>query len=565
MKSFLRSAALLSSLLGVLTPPSAHARAIPAVEADSVSLSRFSRLELDLLSNTIRDAKGNRVRLSATKTEEPNLWSHLDLDDNKIPGTSTAKAYAMMNLKAPVTPIIVAVIDSGLDIKHPDLAGMIWENEKEAAGLPGVDDDGDGYIDDVNGWNFIGNKDGTNLGSSNLEYTREFARMKKLAATRSLSPEETAYFTELDGLYTNEKANADLVLKKYTKIEYDYVTALELLKEFGLTAETLEAVNAYIPHSTPEEEAKDILLASLNRNRNSGVLKEIVGYYTAKVNFHLNADFNPSQIIGDNADDLYERYYGNNDVRGIGAEHGTHCAGIIGALRDNGVGLKGQSNFLKIMPIRAVPDGDERDKDIANAIYFAVDHGARVISMSFGKQYSPGKEAVDAAVAYASSKGVLLVHAAGNSSLDVDVAKNFPTAKLNAGTLADNWIEVGASSINPDENLPADFSNYGQTAVDLFAPGKDIYSTTPDGTYSVYSGTSMATPEVAGIAALILSQRPDLTGQQVKKLLTATVTTFPTLMVKQPLDGAGEPKMVPFSSLSSTGGVVNTLRALKAL
>lgn len=566
MKFLLRSTVLLGSILGAaLSSSSVHARAIPAVEADSVSRTRLLRLELDLLSNTIRDAKGNRIRLSSIKEEEPNLWSQLDLDDDKVPGTSTEKAYALMDLKAPTAPVIVAVIDSGVDVKHPDLAGMIWVNEKEATGLPGIDDDSNGYIDDVNGWNFIGNKDGTNLGSSNLEYTREFARMKKLSETRSLTPEEMAYFSELDSLYTTEKTNADAVLIKYTQVQADYLAALKLLKESGLSEETAEAVNAHMAKTPEEEAAKIILLASLNRNRNAGVLKEIVEYYSAKVNFHLNADFDPSQVIGDNPDDLSERFYGNNDVRGIGAEHGTHCSGIIGALRENGVGLKGQSNFLKIMPIRAVPDGDERDKDIANAIRYAVDNGATVISMSFGKQYSPGKEAVDAAVAYASEKGVLLVHAAGNSSANIDVAKNFPTAQMKTGTLADNWIEVGASSISPDANLPADFSNYGQKAVDLFAPGKDIYSTTPDGTYSVYSGTSMATPEVAGIAALILSQRPELTGQQVKKLLTSTVTTFPTLMVNQPLDGAGEPKMVPFSSLSSTGGVVNTLRALKAL
>lgn len=566
MKFLLRSTVLLGSILGAaLSSSSVHARAIPAVEADSVSRTRLLRLELDLLSNTIRDAKGNRIRLSSIKEEEPNLWSQLDLDDDKVPGTSTEKAYALMDLKAPTAPVIVAVIDSGVDVKHPDLAGMIWVNEKEATGLPGIDDDSNGYIDDVNGWNFIGNKDGTNLGSSNLEYTREFARMKKLSETRSLTPEEMAYFSELDSLYTTEKTNADAVLIKYTQVQADYLAALKLLKESGLSEETAEAVNAHMAKTPEEEAAKIILLASLNRNRNAGVLKEIVEYYSAKVNFHLNADFDPSQVIGDNPDDLSERFYGNNDVRGIGAEHGTHCSGIIGALRENGVGLKGQSNFLKIMPIRAVPDGDERDKDIANAIRYAVDNGATVISMSFGKQYSPGKEAVDAAVAYASEKGVLLVHAAGNSSANIDVAKNFPTAQMKTGTLADNWIEVGASSISPDANLPADFSNYGQKTVDLFAPGKDIYSTTPDGTYSVYSGTSMATPEVAGIAALILSQRPELTGQQVKKLLTSTVTTFPTLMVNQPLDGAGEPKMVPFSSLSSTGGVVNTLRALKAL
>lgn len=565
MNSSLRSGLLLSLLLGAYASPSVYAAPAPEIESSRESRARLSRFELDLLDNTIRDAKGNRVRLSASKPEAPSLWSQLDLSDNNIPGTSTAKAYETMNLTAPVKPVIVAVIDSGVDIKHPDLQGMIWVNEAEANGIPGVDDDGDGYVDDMNGWNFIGNKDGTNLGSSNLEFTREFARMKKIAATRSLSTREAAYLAELDALYTSEKTNADQILAKYTKLEIDYLAALKLLKEAGLAEETLDAVKNFTAKSSEEEAAKTTLLSVLAKNRNAGVLKEIVEAYTAKVNFHLNLDFNPSSIIGDNPNKLYEKYYGNADVRGIGSEHGTHCSGIIGALRNNGIGAQGQSNFLKIMPIRAVPDGDERDKDIANAIRFAVDHGANIISMSFGKQYSPGKAAVDAAVAYAGRKGVLLVHAAGNDSADVDVAKNFPTAKFRNRKKATNWIEVGASSISPDENLPADFSNYGQHAVDLFAPGKDIYSTTPDGTYAVYSGTSMATPEVAGIAALILSQHPELTGQQLKKVLTTTATTFPTLLVNQPLDGAGAPKKVPFSTLSSTGGVVNALRALQAL
>lgn len=552
-------------VLALLASTSAFAGAKPEIEAGSVSLSRVSRFELDLFENTIRDAKGNRIRLSATKAEEPNVWSHLDLEDNKIPGTSTAKAYATLDLKTPAKPVIVAVIDSGVDIAHPDLAGMIWKNEKEAAGAPGVDDDGNGYIDDINGWNFIGNKDGTNLGSSNLEFTREVARLRNAATTRTLSDEESDYLAELENLYGDEKSNADAVLVKYTKLQADYLAALKLLKDAGLTEETLTAVQAFTTKTADEAAAKTVLLGVLARDRNAAVLKEIVDYYTSKVNFHLNLAFNPSSIIGDNPDDLYERGYGNNDVKAIGSEHGTHCSGIIGALRGNGIGMDGQSNFLKIMPIRAVPDGDERDKDIANAIRYAVDNGATVISMSFGKQYSPGKEAVDSAVAYAWMKGVLLVHAAGNSALDIDTAKNFPTAKFfDSRVAADNWIEVGASSINPDENLPADFSNYGQTSVDLFAPGKDIYSTTPDGTYSVYSGTSMATPEVAGIAALIMSQRPELTGQQVKRLLTSTVTTFPNLMVNQPLDGAGDMKQVPFSTLSSSGGVVNALRSLKA-
>lgn len=538
----------------------------PDSEERSSSAARFER---ELSRNTIRDAKGNRIHLltkAASRNATPDLWSQLDLQDDGIPGTSTAKAYATLTLKQPEKPIIVAVLDSGVDVSHPDLRGMIWENEAEKNGKPGVDDDGDGYVDDVNGWNFIGGKDGRDVGGTNLESTRELKRMrdKRAAARVPLTKKERAYLAELESVYGGKKTMTDQALAKYVPIRKAYLAALEILKQAGLKEETVDAVKALEAKSPAERAAAATLLGQLTNGRDAAVLKEIVDYYTSYRDYYLNLDFNSSTIIGDDPKNLTERGYGNNHVAAVGDEHGTHCSGIIGALRNNGIGADGQSNYLKIMPIRAVPDGDERDKDVANGIRFAVDHGARIISMSFGKDYSPGKKVVDDAVAYAAAKNVLLVHAAGNDAKDLETGHNFPTAKLLAGTIAKNWIEVGASTKHADADLPAEFSNYGAKSVDVFAPGKDIYSTTPNDTYSVYSGTSMAAPEVAGIAALVLSQKPNLTAVELKKILTSTVTPFRNLEVNQPADGA-EPKKVPFSSLSVTGGVVNALQALKAL
>ncbi len=538
-------------------------------EEANASRLKFEKMLREL--NTIRDAKGNRIQLSATPMGEEAPWSQLDLDDDKIPGTSTAKAYATLALKAPEKPIIVAVLDSGVDIKHPDLNGMIWVNEKEASGKPGVDDDGNGYVDDVNGWNFIGNKDGTNLNSSNLEVARELKRMRAKANRLGglgkyfMSKAQKAYLADLEKTYGAKKTEADKGYAKYTKIQTEYLAALELLKRGGLKEETAEAVRAFTTRNAEEEAAKKTLLAQLEISRNAAVIAEIVAYFDGMLKYYLNMDFDPSKVIGDNPNDPTEIGYGNPDVKAVGSEHGTHCSGIIGALRGNGIGMDGQSNYLKIMPIRAVPDGDERDKDIANGIRYAVDQGAKIISMSFGKPYSPGKKLVDAAVKYAAEKGVLLVHAAGNDASDNDKGHNFPTAQMLTGEISENWIEVGASTISPDENLPADFSNYGQKMVDLFAPGKDIYSTTPENTYSTYSGTSMATPEVAGIAALVLSQKPELTPKELKAIITSSVTTFPDLEVLKPNEGDSEATKVPFSTLSATGGVVNALRALKSL
>jgi subtilisin family serine protease len=213
---------------------------------------------------------------------------------------------------------------------------------------------------------------------------------------------------------------------------------------------------------------------------------------------------------------------------------------------------------VRIMSVRVTPDGDERDKDVANGIRYAVDHGALVINMSFGKGYSPEKPVVDSAVRYAESKGVLLVHAAGNDGSDNDRVPSYPTAGYLGGGRAANWLEVGASTFRRSA-LAARFSNYGRTAVDLFAPGQDIYATLPNQRYGRQSGTSMAAPTVSGVAALLLAYFPRLTPMDVRRILLASVTRYPDARVPAP--GGGPP--VPFASLSATGGVVNAYAAVR--
>ncbi len=559
----------------------AHAAPSPDTETSvSVNLSASTTSESSGVQQirTLRDAKGNRIQLLTKDAAEeaaakPDLWSQLDLRDDNVPGTSTKKAYKELNLKAPAKPIIVAVLDSGLDINQPDLKGMIWTNEKEAAGPAGKDNDGDGYVGDIHGWNFLGGKDGKNVGPTTLEVAREYKRMSAKASgsfTRfQMTKKDKAYLAELQKEYSDKKTKAEADLADDKASQTTYMNALAILKKLGLKDETAASVAKIKPRSADAAAAKKFVADSLKAGQDSTILAKYVEADQTILNFNLSLTFDSSTIVGDNPMNQTEKYYGNADVRGLGAEHGTHCSGIIGALRNNGIGPDGQSNWVKIMPIRAVPDGDERDKDIANGIRFAVDHGARIISMSFGKDYSPGKKLVDAAVAYAGSRNVLLVHAAGNDAANLETAHNFPTAKMLQGNYAPNWIEVGASTKMGDERLPATFSNYGAKTVDLFAPGSQIYSTTPDGTYSVYSGTSMATPEVAGVAALVLSQKPTLTAVQLKKILTSTVTTFGNLEVNVPSKVRSTPEnpttKAPFSTLSNTGGVVNAYNALRSL
>lgn len=289
-----------------------------------------------------------------------------------------------------------------------------------------------------------------------------------------------------------------------------------------------------------------------------------IDYFAGQAEYNYNPDLEVRSIVGDNYADSYERYYGNNDVKGPDAFHGTHVAGIIGATRGNGIGIDGLADNVKIMGVRAVPDGDERDKDVANSIIYAVDNGASVINMSFGKGYSWDKKAVDKAVKYAQKHDVLLIHAAGNDGQNNDVTNNFPRAEYEKRGLfgpkkAKNWIEVGALSWKDGEDMVARFSNYGKKNVDLFAPGVQIYSTAPDNEYKNASGTSMASPVVAGVAAVIRSYYPRLTAEQVKDVLMSTTVMTKDAKVKTP--GTGE--LVPFSELCVSGGVVNAYEAAK--
>jgi subtilisin family serine protease len=279
----------------------------------------------------------------------------------------------------------------------------------------------------------------------------------------------------------------------------------------------------------------------------------------AQVKYNLNPQFDPRAIVGDNPANLSERGYGNTDVVGPDATHGTHVAGIIGAVRGNGVGIDGIAPAVRIMAIRAVPNGDERDKDVANAIRYAADNGAHIINMSFGKAYSPGKAAVDAAVKHAESKGVLLVHAAGNEGANLATAQNFPTPRYLGGGRPANWIEVGATSWKGADSLVAPFSNYGSELVDVFAPGVDILSTVPGNGYERESGTSMAAPVVSGLAALLMSYYPSLTAADVKRIILASATKRADLRVALP--GSGE--SVTFGTLSNTGGIVNAYNAVR--
>jgi subtilisin family serine protease len=320
-------------------------------------------------------------------------------------------------------------------------------------------------------------------------------------------------------------------------------------------------VTALQPGSDSVRAARDLYLRMAASGIDAKALADARQDVQGQLEYGLNPDFNPRTIIGDDPADPSQRRYGNRDVTGPDAKHGSHVAGIIGAVRGNDTGIDGIATSVRLMAVRAVPNGDEHDKDIANAIRYAVDNGAHIINMSFGKGYSPFKALVDEAVKYADSRGVLMIHAAGNDGENLAESPSFPTPQYLAGGRATNWIEVGASSWKGGENLAASFSNYGKEQVDVFAPGVDILSTVPGGGYERQSGTSMAAPVVSGVAALLMSYFPTLSATDVKQILIDTATRHGDTMVVRP---GSDGEKVRFSELSITGGIVNAHAAVKA-
>lgn len=502
--------------------------------------------------------------------QAPEDWFLLDAQKDKVQGVSSEKAYADLLKGKSSKTIIVAVIDSGIDVEHEDLKDVIWVNEDEIPNN-GKDDDNNGYVDDVHGWNFIGGKDGENVVHDTYEFVRTYRRLNKKfegKTATSISKADAAdyalYIKVKDELKKKqaESQMQSMQIKGFYEAINSAVKTVKgnLGEDAALNVETLEAVDA-----GEDEElagALDMLLNVFRRGATEEDLKELeegIKYFDTQANYHFNPEYDPRSIVGDDYENSSERYYGNNDVEGPDAFHGTHVAGIIGANRNNSLGVRGIADNVRIMSIRAVPDGDERDKDVANAIRYAVENGARVINMSFGKSYDSDKSAVDAAVKFAEKNDVLLVHAAGNSAENIDVAANFPNDRYGGKRKqAKNWLEIGALSWQGGENPIASFSNYGKDNVDVFSPGVDLNSTIPDNGYAPSSGTSMAAPAAAGVAAMIMSYYPKLSACQVKEIMMESSVDASSQEVNCP--GA---ERIQINELCRTGGVINAYEAVK--
>ena len=511
--------------------------------------SKIASLPIETL-----EGKNIPTQVENPSKDELKTWPHRDLLTTGYPGISLAEAYKALKGRKAQT-VIVGVVDSGVDINHEDLKSIIWTNPKEIPNN-GIDDDKNGYVDDVHGWNFLGE-----INQDNLEYVRI------LKKGDTSNPD----YKRAEEKYDKEFKDANEKIELYSQIKERIAQSDALIqKHLGkkeYTEEDLDKIDASSLQLLGAVRGMKYLLSNgVSVKETLEELSEGIKHYEDRLKYGLNKEFNPRKVLNDNPDDINNKIYGNNNVIGPTAEgalHGTHVAGIIAAVRHNNIGIDGVADHVRIMPVRTVPDGDEYDKDVALALRYAIDNGAKVINTSFGKEFSPHKEWVYDALKYAAEKDVLIVNAAGNDTKNVDVQLTFPDDNINGKEFTDTMITIGALNYEYNENLVASFSNYGKNNVDLFSPGVQIYATVPENKYKFLDGTSMAAPEVAGVAALIRAYFPKLKAREVKQILMESGLT-PT--VKEVLVGGrgeeGEAKRMLFSELSKSGKIVNAYNAI---
>ncbi len=505
-----------------------------------------------MISTPIEKIDTMPLKVADLTESQKKSWGHADLATDTIPGMSVDKAYRDIIGKRKGTKVIVAVLDSGIDLKHEDLDGVLWTNRKEKPGN-GKDDDKNGYIDDIHGYNFLGESY-----NEQLEYTR-ILRLK--LGDASLQAKAKA---ELDKEYQQALGNKQQYEQILQAVKNADAAVKQHLDKTDYTKKDVLGIK-------PENEEMQRHVAMLTQMYTFAdsipeILEELNGgikHFTEQLNYNLKEDFDGREVVGDNPYDLMDVKYGNGNPqnRVEDESHGTHVAGIIAAERNNGKGANGVANNVAIMSIRAVPNGDEYDKDIALGIRYAVDNGAKIINGSFGKSFSPNAEWVYEAIKYAASKDVLIVHAAGNDGANLDDPKNpnYPNDQVNNGPeIADNVITVGALDPNYGSEMVASYSNYGAINVDVFAPGTDIYSTIPNNKYEFMPGTSMAAPAVAGVAALVRSQYPSLSASREKKVIIESGLSTKAAVIL----GKKEKKNNTLDKISTSGKIVNAYNAL---
>ncbi len=500
------------------------------------------------------------------KSQDSIPWHHYS-PNTGVEGISLEEAYQFLKAKnRKATMVIVGIIDSGIDTTHEDLRARLWHNPNEIP-YNNIDDDSNGYIDDYYGWNFIGGADGRNINGETLESVRFYRENKKAfekISAKDLSKEDKDKYK----LWLKAKKDVLSKIESYNKkvknlSEWlDYIQESEnIIREAsGMDSIDIVKVKLFEPNNRIENKAKRAILYADSVGASKEYLKEYIDYFSKLLAKNYNINYNPRpDIVKDNPDDINDTIYGNNNIMAVDYSHGTSVSGIIAAIRNNGIGVNGIVDSARLIILRTSPGGDERDKDVALAIKYAVRHGAKVINCSFGKYYSKHPDFVKEAVDFAVKNDVLIVHAAGNNSENSDIIHHYPICTKKQ---RDNWIEVGASGKKIGTSLAAPFSNYGKKTVDVFAPGIDIYTTAKNNNYHASSGTSESAPIVTGIAALLMSYYPDLSAKEIRNIMINSAIPHKKTVVKY-TNSKGNIKKIKFKELSSSGAIVNALEAVK--
>ncbi len=491
-------------------------------------------------------------------------WIHRDARIDGIFGVGTFRAYNKLGNKK-IEPVIVAVLDSGVDTDHETLTGRIWVNEDEIAGN-GIDDDNNGYIDDRHGWSFLGSEKG-DVKEDQHELTREYVRYKKRYESFSTDTldlennEDYQYWKKVKRNFENRYNETMKSFSFYSGLSqnlqfFDSLFQRELSTDIISNAtlkdiQDIDSIHVF---------GKSILQYAFEVTQQKYTIPQIVNelnvtakYYKEVLDMTYNVDFDARSIVGDDYLNPWERNYGNNHIKGPLSEHGTSVASLIVNNKNKKAKMNGIAPNAVIMPVRVVPGGDERDKDVANGIFYAVNNGAKIINLSFGKSFTAYKAVVDSAVRYAEAKGVLIIHAAGNESKNRDQTNRYPISTYNNGGKASNWIEVGANSAIKDENFIGSFSNYGKNTVDFLAPGVRVFTALPENRYGFNDGTSLSAPIVSGIAALVWGIYPKLSYQE---LIDAMLASIKKQEVHVLIPGSKEDR-ANLDSLIKTGGNIN--------
>lgn len=509
-------------------------------------------------------------------------WHWKDLKADSVHGISLQQAYTILaTLPNKPVPVIVAVLDGGIDTNHIALKNLFWVNKKEIPNNK-IDDDRNGYVDDINGWNFLGGKDGRNIDKASDEKSRIYHKYKslyegQLVDTNSLNKiQKKQFLTWSKTAQEVEFSENDADNLSYIKMATNAIKKLgaTIIKELNDTNFTAEQLEPFQPIGRVTLEAKmaylrTVVILGVDKEAPyKEVIQDLDEYIAGKEKAAISKIQAPApireEIIKDNYFSLSDKYYGNNDITGPNARHGTHVAGLVASMPDSNWLVQAYYPTIKIMGLRLVPDGDEYDKDVALGIRYAVDNGAKVINMSFGKSYSPEQAWVDSAIRYAAQKDVLIIHSAGNEYYDLNQKEVFPTPYSSLfNDTAKNMITIGATSDpNISGSLLTDFSNYGSKIVDVLAPGDKIYSTLPGvNNYGYLRGTSMAAPIVSHIAAMIRSYFPTLTAIQVKEILLQSARNTADDAIAYEVPQHEESKTL--NEMSKIGGIVNAANALE--